>query len=127
VRNLHKTISLLLALSLLQFFVPLLHVAMELPCCDEQSGNSETMPCCQAEFPSRAVCCYGEPRHVLDDSAPAQATLEKTSQVHVDLAVLDQPCTISPCLMPSSQEDFYCLSHRPADNKRYKLLATFLI
>lgn len=130
VRHLYKTISFLLALSLLQFFVPVLNVAMELRCCEEQRNlPAKSMQCCAAEFPTRMVCCIDMPEHALDDSAPAQATLAKPSHVPSDLAVSSKLFENGPgfALTLTTNEVFSSLSLYLANNQRYKLFATFLI
>ncbi|MGH7494542.1 MAG: hypothetical protein ACREOO_19385 [bacterium] len=129
-RNLHKTISLLLAISLLQFFVPVLNVAMELPCCEEQQDvPARSMQCCAAESPSRMVCCIDKPEHARDNSAPVQATFEKPSRVHIDLVASAQFFESAPgfALTRSANEVFFSLNPHLANNQRYKLFATFQI
>jgi hypothetical protein len=129
VRKFYKTISLLLAFSVMQFFVPVLNVTMELPCCEEQAISGGNMACCGAEFPSRMVCCYGNPAHAFDESAPAQCTPEKTSHSHIDLAAVSPGLvtTLRFTLLIVTGDDFYSLNPHLANNQRYKLLATFLI
>ncbi|MGH7598820.1 MAG: hypothetical protein ACREOI_20900 [bacterium] len=128
-RKFHRTISFLLAHSVMQFFVPVLNVAMELPCCEEQAISGGNMPCCGAEYPARMVCCYGNPAHAFDDSAPAQCTLEKASSFHIDLAAVSQGFIISfrSALPVCTGEDFYSFNPHLTSNQLYKLLATFLI
>ena len=125
-RKFYKTISLSLIFSILQFFIPLLNVAMEPSCCEENSGG---MQCCQPDFPSRLVCCSGNPVHAQDDSAPAQALPKKPTPTHDDFANTDRLVAITRCPAPeaSASENLYLLNHLLASNKRYKLLATFLI
>jgi len=129
VRKFHRTISFLLALSVMQFFVPVLNVAMELLCCEEQAISGGNMACCGAEFPSRMVCCYGNPAHAFDESAPAQCMPEKTSHSHIDLAAVSAGFVASHRFARPicTGNDFYSLNPRLANNQRYKLLATFLI
>ncbi|MGH7451683.1 MAG: hypothetical protein ACRENG_10085 [bacterium] len=124
-----KTLSLLLTLSLLQFFVPVLNVAMELPCCEEQAISSRSMPCCGAEYPSRTVCCTSKAAPAENDAAPTQATLEKSSLAQLEFASYDQSFEIDLSVAPkiSADEDFSFLNPRLTSNQRYKLLATFLI
>ncbi|MCI0691963.1 hypothetical protein L0337_08145 [candidate division KSB1 bacterium] len=128
-RKFYKTISLLLAFSLLQFFVPVLNVAMDLSCCEEQAISGGNMACCGAEFPSRMVCCYGDPTHAFDESAPTQCTLAKISHFHIDLAAVSQGLVASLrfALPIVTGNDFYSLNPLLTSNQRYKLLATFLI
>ena len=125
-RKFYKTISLSLIFSILQFFIPVLNVAMEMPCCEENSGG---MQCCQPDFPSRLVCCSGNSVHAQDDSAPAQALPKKPAPTHLDFAKTDRLVAITRCLAPeaSASENFYLLNHPLARNKRYMLLAVFLI
>jgi hypothetical protein len=129
VRKFYKTISLLLALSLLQFFVPVLNVAMDLSCCEEQGISGGDMACCGAEFPSRMVCCYGDPAHAFDKSAPAQCTLAKISHFHIDLVAVSQACVASCHFTPPvcTNDDFYSLNPHLTSNQHFKLFATFLI
>ncbi|MGH7454822.1 MAG: hypothetical protein ACRENG_25930 [bacterium] len=128
-RKFHRTISFLLAHSVMQFFVPVLNAAMELPCCEEQAISGGNMPCCGAEYPARMVCCYGNPAHAFDQSAPAQCTLEKMPCAHLDLAASSQCFITSLCftLTTCTGEDFNSLNPHLASNHRYKLLVTFLI
>jgi len=128
-KTFRKTISIFLVLNLWQFFVPVLNVAMELPCCEEQATLSVTMPCCSAEYPSRMVCCSGKPAHGVTDSAPTQATLEKSLHAYLAFVPLDQfvatDLDVAPTISVSQDVDacnFYLSS-----NHRYVLLATFLI
>lgn len=122
-RKFYKTISLSLIFSILQFFIPVLNVAMEPACCEENSGG---MQCCQSDFPSRLVCCSGNPVHAQDDSAPAQALPKKPAPTHIDLI---NSVRLFAITLPaaSASENFYPLNHPLAGNKRYKLLAIFLI
>lgn len=128
-RRFYKIISLLLALSLWQFFVPVLNVAMELPCCEDQSISTGGRQCCETEFPSRMVCCIDNPAHAMEKSAPVQATLEKPSQVHIDLVAPTQIFDAAFFFSSAKgvDEDFNSLNHHFTNNHRYKLLATFLI
>ena len=123
-RKFYKTISLALALSLLQFFVPVLNVAMEMPCCEKPA----TAPCCSVEYPSRLVCCSANPEHAKDDAAPTQGTLQKPSRTHFALVAPDPSfAIIGAAPMTGMGKDFHFHNPRFSNNQRYKLLATFLI
>ena len=133
-RKFRKTISLILAVSLWQFFVPVLNVALELPCCEEQDDSTGGRQCCQPEFPARMVCCVGDSEHATEDSAPAQATSAKFPQTHFNLATFSQLFDVSLDFTSlyfaqkiRLDQDFYSFNPHLASNEHYKLLATFLI
>jgi len=128
-RKSYKTISLFLALSLLQFFAPVLNVAIEPPCCEEQGDSTGSRQCCQPEFPSRIVCCVDDSEHAMDDSAPTQAISAKSLQPQIVPAASDQFLEISLCLVRKVRLDqnFCFFNPHLVSNEHYKLLATFLI
>lgn len=128
-RKFYKTIFLFLTFSLLQFFAPVLNVAMELACCEEQMVTPRRMQCCQAEFPSRLVCCAGNVEHGLDNSVPLKATLQKTVHIPLGLTVSVQSIAFdqtSPLAVITFTEIALLNSHF-FGNKLYKQLATYLI
>lgn len=119
--------SLILTISLLQFFAPLLGQAIELPCLEKQVTSCQSAACCQPEASSCFACCNSQPACAVDDSMPM--TREKKSQVCIDLALLHQIFDVNLCFATAIKVDekFHSFNHYLTNNHRYQLFATFLI
>ncbi|MDZ7288640.1 MAG: hypothetical protein ONB44_03710 [candidate division KSB1 bacterium] len=125
----YKTVSFLLCVSLLQFFVPVLNKTMKSTCCKAQTVAGVSAPCCEFDSSSRMVCCSGGSARPLDEPLPARTNLEKPSRMHADLGV---PAKFDEtgrkfALTTGETENFSSFNHHLACNQRYKLMATFLI
>lgn len=113
----------LLIIATLQFFVPLLNAAVSDRCCE-----SQLMQCCQAEFPSRTVCCNAKAKDKLDDSAPTQGLTPKAQNTFA--AFCHCPPTNARNLNIPSLEELRSFPAPPitlADNQLYRRFSTLLI
>jgi hypothetical protein len=116
----------ILALAFVQFFAPVLNMAIALPCDDKEAVVCETMSCCPPEPSPRMACC-DQPAPKANDSTPA--TLEQPSRVHLDLTTpiqfvashFGQALAASVGAFPAS------FNYSLTGNQRYLLLSTFLI
>lgn len=122
-RRFNGKISLFLVFSLLQFFVPILSVAADLPCCESQE-----MQCCQKEYPARIVCCIGDADSGLDESVPIQAVLQEQSipflSFHIIFITDNSNQTISNNANQALEINLHDILQ--STNKLYKKLSTFL-
>ncbi|MCI0698156.1 hypothetical protein L0337_39890 [candidate division KSB1 bacterium] len=126
-RYLGPKTSLILIISLLQFSVPLLGQAIELPCPEKQVASCQSTACCQPEASSCFACCSNQPARAMDDSLPM--TREKMSQLCIDLARPHQIFDVNLCFATAikADENFHSFNPHLTNNHRYQFFATFLI
>lgn len=80
-----KTFSLLLALSLLQFFAPTAREATAASCCALKAETLPSADCCEKERPpAQMQCCPGKAQPDMESALPAAKAAEKVLRLQLE-------------------------------------------